>query len=168
MTIRKMMLALFLTALPAAGSAREYPTPNFDHCRDGTPWANGIWQNGDDSATLYLGKIALEGYKDLIGHDKAALLRGASIRLMRETADHQTWQNLIRDTFTTAPFQIERRVETSQYRGPAPVLSVMMIAQASDKSRIRLSVDLPAGTSIADIDLLSRDFAALVRPRQDI
>jgi hypothetical protein len=162
-----LLAALALSILPVSGQACEDLTQHFELCSEGTPWAAGRWENGGDSATLYLGTIGFEGYEQYIGSDKATSLRGALDLFLRETAENRTRQNHVRDKFSTADLKIVRSIDTEQYKADDPTLWVVMIAQAADKTRIELSLTAPQDTPVADLDRLSREYAARVRPRPE-
>jgi hypothetical protein len=165
----RLHLRLFYAAmallLPGPALACDYLTQHFEHCFETTPFAEGVWDQGGDSATLYLDKIGFEGFEDYIGHGKSTSLRGALDLLLREMSDNKTSKNHLRDRFSTSSLKIVRSIDTEQWKNDPPQIRVMMIAQAADRSRISLSVTAPADTPIAELDHLSRAYAALVRPR---
>ncbi len=166
MILKSLAVFAALALLPGAATACDYLTEHFEICSEGTPWATGTWENGGDSSTLYLGKIGFEGYEGYIGSDKQRTLRGALDLFLRETADNRTRVHHLRDKFSTADLKIVRSIDTEKYGDNAPQVWAVMIAQAG-KQRIELRLIAPADTPLADVERLSRDYAALIRPRAE-
>lgn len=162
----RLFYAALAVLLPGPVLACDYLTQHFEHCIETTPFAEGVWEQGGDSATLYLGQIGFEGYEDYIGHSKSTSLRGALDFLLRETSENRTRENHLRDRFTTDDLKIVRSIDTSQWKDNAPQVWVTMIAQAPDRSRIELTVKAPVDTPIDELDRLSRSYAALVKRKK--
>lgn len=165
MTVARWLLAAGLAIAPLPVLACEHLTRQFELCSDSTPWASGRWENGGDSATLYVDGIGFEGFEEYIGSADSTSLNGAMKRLLRETAEVLTRDGHLRDSFSTAHLTIERSIATEQFQTNAPEVKVLMIAEGSTGARIALTLRAPEGTSVAEMDRLSRDYAALVRPK---
>jgi hypothetical protein len=161
-----VLIAGLAFGFPGSALGCDYLTHHFEHCIEGTPWAQGVWEQGGDSATLHLDNIEYEGFEQFIGSDEQTSLRGALDLLLRKTSDrHPERKTVQRDKFSTADLKIVRIIVTDvDYKGQ-PRINTWMIAQAPDRTRIMLSVRAPIGTDVAEMDRLSRAYAALVKPR---
>jgi hypothetical protein len=160
-----LILAASLTVLAnsAYAEACQYLTSKFELCTEGTPWANGEWVQGGDSATLIVDGVEYEGFFPYLDHDPALTPSAELDHLARNWGDETKVKTHQRDRLRSDTLAIERVIQTIRFESRQPELRVTMIAEAGDQ-RILLMVRAPSGTSIDRIDELSRLYAGLVRP----
>lgn len=152
------------TAALAQDADCAYLSQSFDLCAQGTPWAGGRWEQFGDGATLYLGDIGFDGFEDYFGRDDSKSIAEdlASVTSDRDPDDLVVPH--LRDAFVTDDLHVERSIDTMTFGDRAPQLRVTMIGQVGSE-RIMMLVSAPAETALAEIEIMSRDYAALVRLR---
>jgi len=167
-----MMTRLLIIGLALAVSgpvqACEYLTKHFELCAEGTPWATGRWENGGDSAMLYVGEIGYEGFEDYQSHDPAK-----SIYQEMDDAKRSSPNEVVilkSDRLAAADMAFARTIsrETSDSFGTE--VWVTRIAEdirdpQKQGARTLLLLRAPLDTPLADVERLSREYAALVYPR---
>jgi hypothetical protein len=166
MTLSRMLCAVTVLCLGSPAIACEYMTTHFQICTEGTPFATGVWEQGGDSSTLYLGEIGFQGFEDYIGQDNGQDHDSQLNRLVASSTESGTVDHHSRDKLTMPDLRIVRSIDTIAFPDTKPILRVTMIA-ASITDSILLMIEAPADTPLDAIDQLSRDYAALIRPRQE-
>ncbi len=154
-----------LTATSAFGCERL--TPHFSLCAEGTPWADGRWENAGDSATLYVGEIGFEGYEDYpeTGSGKSLEAELAQSTARWSDSATTTVQFHLGDHLRTPALNIYRNIATVTFETYKPNLWVTMVASGGGH-RIMLTVQAPVDTGLDQIDALSRQYAGLIQPAQ--
>lgn len=163
---------LALAALPLAGPALacEYLTEHFELCLEGSPWAGGRWENGGDSATLYIRderyapELSFEGFEDYYGKDRRKALSGDLAAVTEATGSDETRVEMDRDRFRTADLKVVRVVNMTSFAGDAPHLVVEMIAAAKGE-RIFILMNGPSDVPVPEMKAISQDMAARIHPR---
>lgn len=164
--IRMISSAALAVALPQTVQACEYLTQHFELCDEGTPWANGTWEQGGDSATLHLDGVAYDSFEDYLGRDDAQLPQANLKYLMTHWAEDAKVVNHGNDTLPHPDMPVLRTINTITFPNDPPQLRVTMIAHANGE-RILMMLRAPSDMPVEQIDQLSRDYAALVRPRKE-
>jgi hypothetical protein len=143
-------------------------TQHFNHCIEDTPWAQGVWEQGEASASPDLDTTAYEGFAQFTGSDKQTLRRAALDLLLRQTIDqHPERKTPLRDERATQDLRIVPVIPTDVGHLGQQLINAGTIAQAPDNQRIKLSVRAPIGTALVEMDRLSRTHSALVKPLTD-
>jgi hypothetical protein len=158
-----LLTATIALGLTSQAQACDYLTEHFELCAEGTDWANGTWEQGGDSATLYLGKIGFEAFEDYLGHDATQTIGAELNTVMASWADTAKIDHHSRDSLKTPDLKIVRTIDTLAFSGDAPTLRVTMIA-VSHRQRIMLMVSAPPDTPLDTLDKLSQAYAGLIRP----
>jgi hypothetical protein len=166
MKLSYVALAAFTALLPLAANACEYLTEHFELCSEGTPWASGRWENGGDSATLYVGDVGYEGFEDYLGYDLTQPMDRQLQGIFTAMNDGSDTKVLQQDRLASTDLALVRMIfdRINPARTDERELRVTMIAEAAG-ARIMLNVVAPPDTALADVDRLSRDYVALIQPR---
>lgn len=159
----KHALAMALALVSAPALACEYVTPHFDLCSEGTPWADGTWENGGNSAQLQVGDVEYEAYEPFYGSDEQRSLAAALDHILRRIDGRSPRTHHQRDRLATASLKIVRSIDTVAFTMRPAKMVVMMIASGGGH-RVSLTLEAPEGTPVEDLDRLSRDYAALIVP----
>ncbi len=172
MMIRSFAAALAL-AVPGPVLACEYLTKHFELCPEGTPWATGRWENGGDSATLYVGDIGYEGYEDYRYHDPAKTIYAEMDTRNAEPSRQSQTVTLKADRLAAADMAFVRIIEQVSNKSIGTEVWVTMIAEDTrdpqkQGARILLQLRAPADTPVERVERLSREYAALVWPRTNV
>ena len=161
-----IMSAALALVLPNAAQACQYLTSHFELCDEGTPWANGTWEQGGDGATLHLDGVKYDSFEDYLGRDDAQLPEANLEYLMTHWAEDAKVANHANDTLPHPDMPVLRTINTITFPNDPPQLRVTMIAHAKGE-RILMMLRAPGDMPVDQIDQLSRDYAALVHPRQE-
>jgi hypothetical protein len=161
-----ILSAAMALAVPGAAQACQYLTSHFELCDEGTPWANGTWEQGGDSATLHLDGVKYDSFEEYLGRDDAQLPEANLTYLMTHWAEDAKVVNHLYDSLPHPDMPVLRTINTITFPNDPPQLRVTMIANAKGE-RILMMLRAPGDLSVDQIDTLSRDYAALVRPRQE-
>jgi hypothetical protein len=166
------ILALAL-ALPGPVIACEYLTQHYELCPEGTPWANGRWENGGDSATLYVGKIGYEGFEDYRYHDPDKTIYQEMDDRTQDPERPNVVVALKADRLAAQDMAFVRVIERVTSDSFGTEVWVTMFAEdtrdaPNPGARILLQLRAPADTPVDKVDRLSREFAALVWPRKNV
>jgi hypothetical protein len=166
MKVHCLLLAASTALQPLASNACEYLTQHFELCSEGTPWATGRWENGGDSATLYVGDIGYEGFENYLGYDLTQPMDRQLQTLFTAMNDGSDAKVLQQDRLASSDLALVRVIfdRINPARTDERELRVAMIAEAAG-ARIMLDVIAPPDTSLADVERLSRAYVALVQPR---
>jgi len=169
--MNRLLFTGLALAVPGPVLACEYLTKHFELCAEGTPWATGRWENGGDSAMLYVGEIGYEGFEDYRSHDPAK-----SIYQEMDDAKRSSPNDVVilkSDRLAAADMAFARTIsrETSDSFGTE--VWVTMIAEdirdpQTQGARILLWLRAPADTDVDEVERLSREYAALVWPLKQI
>jgi hypothetical protein len=167
MRLRDALLAAGAVALPIGADACEYLTQHFELCAEGTDWANGVWEQGGDSATLYLGQVGFEGFEEYLARGEGPTPADELNAIQKYWSDDAKIEPFVRDTMTTDYLTVERSIDTLRFGDDTPVVRATMIASAKGE-QIMLMVSAPPEMPLAEMEYMSRHYARLVRPTANV
>ncbi len=164
--MRRAALAAAVAAMmPGMATACAYLTQHFELCTEGTDWAKGRWEQGGDSATLYLGKIGYEGFEEYLAHDPKLSIEAELAAGLAGVHEVAPVAPIERDRPAHPTLSVVRSIDMVTFN-EKPELRVTMIADAGTE-RIMIMVRAPADTPLDTIRMLSQGYLELVRLTPD-
>ena len=118
--MRMVFTASLAIALPQAARACQYLTQHFELCDEGTPWANGTWEQFGDGATLHLDGVAYDSFEDYLGRDDAVPPEANLKFLMTHWDEDAQVLNHQTDTLSHPDMPVLRTINTITFAGDHP------------------------------------------------
>lgn len=168
--MRRLALVLALLPGPAVAGGCDYLTEHFELCLEGSAWAEGRWENGGDSATLYLAdkrfaqELSFEGFEDYVGKDRGKTLGDDLAAATALRSADETRVELGRDRFRTGDLKGVRQITLTRFAGDAPRLVVEMVAAAQGE-RIFIRMNAPSDMPLPEMTAISNDIVERIHPR---